>query len=63
MADVTYPCYWERKDSSGHWYWIYYARNGEPIARSSESYVRRSDCEHSINLVKGSSGDKVFFTE
>ena len=46
---VTYPCYWEKKDKSGHWYWIYYASNGEEIARSSESYVNRSDCEHSIS--------------
>ncbi|MGJ7575725.1 YegP family protein [Variovorax sp. RB2P76] len=63
MADVTYPCYWEKKDQSGGWYWIYYAANGEPIARSSESYVRRVDCEHSISLVKGSSAHKVFYTE
>jgi uncharacterized protein YegP (UPF0339 family) len=62
MAEVTYPCYWQKKDQSGHWYWIYYAKNGEEIARSSESYVNRSDCEHSINLVKKSSGDPVFYT-
>ncbi len=37
MADVTYPCYIQRKDQSGNWYWIYYAKNGEEIARSSES--------------------------
>jgi len=63
MAAVTYPCYWEKKDNSGHWYWIYYASNGEAIARSSESYVKRSDCSHSIALVKGSSADKIFYTE
>ena len=45
---VTYPCYWEKKDASGYWYWIYYASNAEEIARSSESYVDRSDCTHSI---------------
>lgn len=43
MADVTYPCYWEKKENSGHWYWIYYASNGQAIARSSESYVKRSE--------------------
>ena len=61
MADVTYPCYIQRKDQSGNWYWIYYAKNGEEIARSSESYVRRDDCTHSINLVKNSSGDPIFY--
>lgn len=63
MASVTYPCFWQKKDSSGFWYWIYYAGNAEAIARSSESYVRRSDCEHSINLLKGSSTAKVFYSE
>jgi uncharacterized protein YegP (UPF0339 family) len=63
MAEITYPCYWEKKDSGGYWYWVYYARNGEAIARSSESYARREDCLHSVNIMKGSSGDPVFFTE
>jgi uncharacterized protein YegP (UPF0339 family) len=63
MATVTYPCYWQKKDNSGGWYWIYYASNGRAIARSSESYVARSDCEHSINLLKGSSGHPVFYSE
>lgn len=63
MAEVTYPCYWEKKDNRGHWYWVYYAKNGEAIARSSESYIRRSDCEHSIDLVKNSKSDPVFYSE
>ena len=63
MAEVTYPCYWEKKDNSGQWYWIYYAVNGKAISRSSESYVNRADCEHSINIMKGSSDAKVFYTE
>ena len=63
MAEVTYPCYWQKKDRSGQWYWIYYARNREEIARSSESYVNRSDCTHSINLVKASANDPVFYTD
>ena len=62
MADVIYPCYFERKDQRGHWYWIYYARNGEEIARSSESYVNRSDCEHSIDLAKNSKSDPVYYS-
>lgn len=60
---VTYPCYWQKKDQSGYWYWIYYAKNGEEIARSSESYVNRTDCTHSINLMRASSGDKIYYTE
>lgn len=63
MAQVTYPCYWQKKDNSRQWYWIYYAKNGEEIARSSESYVNRSDCEHSIQLMKNSSGAEVFYSE
>lgn len=63
MAEVSYPCYWEKKDNKGQWYWIYYASNREEIARSSESYVRRADCEHSIALMKQSSSSPIFFTE
>lgn len=61
MATVTYPCYWQKKDASGHWYWIYYAVNGRAIARSSESYVNRSDCQHSVELLQNSSGAAVFY--
>jgi len=63
MAEVTYPCYWEKKDNSGGWYWIYYASNGKAISRSSESYVARRDCTRSIEIMKGSSDDPVFYTE
>jgi uncharacterized protein YegP (UPF0339 family) len=63
MVTVSYPCYWQKKDNQGHWYWVYYAKNGEAIARSSESYVNRSDCGHSIELIKASTSDKVFYTE
>lgn len=63
MAQVTYPCYWQKKDAKGQWYWIYYAKNGEEIARSSESYMRRDDCYHSITLIKQSKDDSVFYTE
>ncbi len=63
MAELTYPCYWQKKDSSNQWYWVYYAKNGEAIARSSESYVNRSDCTHSINLMKSSSSADIFYSE
>ncbi|MCD1645698.1 YegP family protein [Aurantimonas coralicida] len=61
MADVTYPCYIQRKDNGGQWYWIYYARNGEAIGRSSESYHNRSDCTNGVNLMKNSTGDPLFY--
>lgn len=63
MAEVTYPCYGEKKDNSGNWYWIYYASNGKAIARSSESYGRRADCDRSIEIMQGSSSSPVFYSE
>ncbi|MGU3539101.1 DUF1508 domain-containing protein [Methylobacterium sp. A54F] len=60
MADVTYPCYKMTRDSKGHWYWVYYAKNGEAISRSSESYVAQSDCNHGIKLNKNSTNDPVY---
>lgn len=63
MATVTYPCYWQKKDAKGQWYWIYYAKNGEEIGRSSESYVRREDCSHSVHLMQASKESKIFYTE
>ena len=56
---TKYPCYMQKKDNKGQWYWIYYAKNGEEIARSSESYINQADCEHSISLIKKSSKHKI----
>lgn len=61
MVQVTYPCYWQKQDNQGQWYWIYYAANGKAIARSSESYVSRGDCEYAIQLVRNSAAAKVFY--
>ena len=63
MADVTYPCYWQKKDNNKQWYWIYYASNGEAIARSSESYVNRSDCTRGVQIMQSSSNSPIFYTE
>jgi uncharacterized protein YegP (UPF0339 family) len=63
MAAITYPCYRGQKDNSGYWYWVYYASNGEAIARSSESYVKRADCERSIEIMQSSSSSPVFYAE
>lgn len=60
MPDKKYPCYVMKKDGSGHWYWIYYAENHEAIARSSESYVAKADCEASVRLLKNSAGAPVY---
>lgn len=60
---LKYPCYWQRKDNRGEWRWTYYASNGEEIAVSSEGYKNRSDCTHSIELMRGSSSHQIFYTE
>ncbi len=60
MTGIKYPCYMMRKDQSGGWFWIYYASNARAIARSSESYVAKSDCEHSTRLLKQSGSDPVY---
>ena len=36
------------------WRWRLRHQNGNVIADSGEGYVRREDCEHGIELVKGS---------
>lgn len=41
-----------RKDKDKQWYWTFQADNNKTIARSSESYINRSDCFHSIKLVR-----------
>ena len=47
------------KDTSGYWRWTLKASNHEPIAVSSESYVRKADAEHGIKLTKSSSNATV----
>jgi uncharacterized protein YegP (UPF0339 family) len=42
------------KYSNGQYYWRLVAVNGKIIATSGESYVRKEDCVHSINIVKAS---------
>ncbi len=60
MSEKKYPCYVMKKDAAGKWYWIYYASNYEPIARSSESYWAKADCEHSIHILKQSVNAPVY---
>ena len=61
MAERTYPSYWLYKDNSGEWRWTYNASNAKTIAVSSEGYVRRVDCERSIEIMKGSYNSPVWF--
>ena len=51
--------YEKYKDNRGEWRWTFYASNGKAIAVSSEGYVRESDCDDSITLVKGSTSAPV----
>ncbi len=46
------PYFKKSRNNRSEWYWIFYAANGEEIARSSEGYNREQDCDHSIQLVK-----------
>jgi len=48
------------KDTAGYWRWTLKASNHEPIAVSSESYVRKVDAEHGINLTKSSASAPVY---
>lgn len=60
MATRPYPSYWIYRDRTGLWRWTYEASNGKTIAVSSESYVRKIDCERSIELMKLSSSSPVW---
>jgi uncharacterized protein YegP (UPF0339 family) len=57
---LTYPCYWEYKDTRGEWRWTYYAKNAEAIAVSSEGYVRYEDCHHAVYIMKASANSEVY---
>ena len=48
------------RDAQNYWRWRLRAANNETIAVSSESYHNKSDCLHSINLVKRSSAAPVY---
>jgi uncharacterized protein len=44
--------YFEKYQSGGEWRWRLKSANHEIIA-SGESYLSEADCDHAINLVKG----------
>ena len=41
-------------DIAGEWRWRFKAANGKQIGASSEGYVNKADCLHSIDLIKQS---------
>lgn len=58
--DRPYPSYWIYRDTRGEWRWRYDASNGRTIAVSSESYVRKADCERGIEIMKASRNSEVW---
>ena len=60
IAQRPLPSYWLYKDNAGEWRWTYHGKNGEEIAVSSESYKRRIDANHAIDLMKASHGSEVW---
>ncbi len=51
------------KDNAGYWRWTLKASNHEAIAVSSESYVRKTDAQHGINLTKAAYNAPVYERE
>lgn len=60
MSDRPFPSYWIYRDNRNEWRWTYDASNGRTIAVSSEGYVRKSDCERSIEIMKASAYSEVW---
>lgn len=48
------------RDTRWQWRWRYVAANGLIIGVSSESYVNKQDCLHSIELMKQSGTAPVY---
>lgn len=63
MTQRLYPSYWMYKDNRGEWRWTYEASNGKTISVSSEGYVRRADCERSIEIMKASGSSPIWMPE
>lgn len=60
VTGLTYPCYYQYKDTAGYWRWTYYASNGKIISTSSESYVAKADCQRGIDIMKASYSSTVY---
>ena len=48
------------RDAANQWRWRLVAANNRIIAASGEGYHNKSDCQHAISLVKGSSAAPVY---
>jgi uncharacterized protein YegP (UPF0339 family) len=52
--------YYEKyRDADGQWRWTLHGGNERKLANSGEGYHNEADCDHAINLVKGSSNVPV----
>ena len=61
MSEVTYPCYCERKDSNGEWYWVYYDATRKAVARSNGTFKDRADCKNSIAQMQKSAEHPIYY--
>lgn len=61
MSEVSYPCYCERRDSNGQWYWVYYDEKQKPVARSSDTFQSRADCKNSIAQIQKSLDHPIYY--
>jgi uncharacterized protein YegP (UPF0339 family) len=52
MSDTSYPCFLRYQDEDGRYYWLYFASNGEEVARSQRSYSSAQECDHSVVVMK-----------
>jgi uncharacterized protein YegP (UPF0339 family) len=50
-----------RKNNEGQFYWTFQDENYEVIARSSESYISRSDCLRSIHIVRSKAATAIIW--
>jgi uncharacterized protein YegP (UPF0339 family) len=55
-----FPSYFIYRDNQAHWRWTYEASNGKTIAVSGESYIRKSDCQRGIDIMKASHSSPVW---
>ena len=52
--------YWMYRDANNQWRWRLVAANNRIIANSGEGYFNKADCQHAIDLVKGSAVAPVY---
>jgi len=62
-SNAEYPCYWMYKDAKSRYRWTYFAKNGEEIGVSSESYVSKRDCRQSMDIMRASTKSTIYAQE